>query len=68
MSRAMKKIFRVLSALVGLILLASGLRWLLAPATAAQMIGMPLFLDGTAASSQIGDIGAFFLTAATLIG
>jgi hypothetical protein len=37
-------------------------RWLIHPLESATQLGMPL-LDGTARSTQIGDLGMFFLVA-----
>ena len=60
----MKNLLRkVLWALVGLIalnFLVTGLRWVVAPSDAAEAFGMSLF-NGIGLSSQIGDIGAFFI-------
>ncbi len=52
---------RILSSLVSLAMLASGVRWLLDPAGAAGGLAMPL-LEGMGASTQIGDMSSFFLT------
>ncbi len=57
-----KTILRGLTALLAFLFLAQGVRWLVAPATQAESLGMPL-LDGVAASTQIGDLGAFFFAA-----
>ncbi len=62
----MNKIIRVVVALLGVLFLLIGLRWLIDPAGAAASLGMPL-LDGLGRSSQIGDFTAFFLTLGTLI-
>ena len=51
---------RILAALPALMFLVSGLQWIFNPEAAADGLGMPL-LKGIAASSQIGDIGAFFI-------
>ena len=56
----MKKILWVCVALLGVLFLTTGLRWLVAPEGAAAQLGMPL-LDGAGRSAQIGDMGAFFL-------
>lgn len=50
------------AALLGLMLLGIGVAWLVAPTVAAPLIGMVLLQD-VAASSQIGDLGAFFFVA-----
>ena len=54
------KATRVIAGLFGLMMFAMGLRWLVDPSGAAAGIGMPV-LDGLARSSQIGDLGAFFI-------
>ena len=54
------KAIRVIVGLFGLMMFVMGLRWLVDPAGAAAGIGMPV-LDGLARSSQIGDLGAFFI-------
>lgn len=56
----MKKVFRVIVGLVGVLMLSMGLRWLLAPAGIAPELGMPL-LEGAGLSTQVGDLSAFFL-------
>jgi hypothetical protein len=58
---------RILSALFGILFGISFLNWLLAPAAAAQMLGMPL-LDGVGRNTQIGDFTAFFFTLTVMIG
>ena len=65
----MNKLLRVIVALPGVLFVVMGLRWLTDPAGAAQALGMPL-LDGVGRSTQIGDLGAFFvaLGAMMLIG
>ncbi|MCH2172922.1 hypothetical protein MK489_19265 [Myxococcota bacterium] len=60
-------VIRVLSFLPGLIFLVSGIRWIFDPTNAAQELGMDL-LTGIGASTQIGDIGAFFVSGAVMIG
>lgn len=50
---------------VALILLVSGLNWILDPVDAAKQLGMPL-LEGLGRSTQIGDFSAFFLAAGTM--
>ena len=61
----MKKTLRVLSILVGAMFLVQALRWLWDPGAAAEALGMEL-LTGVGASTQIGDIGAFFLSIAII--
>ena len=56
----MKKILWGCVALLGVLFLTTGLRWLVAPEGVAAQLGMPL-LDGVGRSAQIGDMGAFFL-------
>lgn len=53
---------RALVTLLGVVFGIQGLLWLVAPARAAEALGMPL-LDGLARSTQIGDLAAFFLLA-----
>jgi hypothetical protein len=63
----MKIALRVLSLLVGLFFMVSGLRWIVDPAGAADALGMQL-QSGAGASTQIGDIGALFVAVAVSIG
>lgn len=56
------KLVKLVAALLGLMLLGIGLCWLIAPSVAAPLIGM-VVLQGEAGSSQIGDLGAFFIVA-----
>ena len=51
---------RILSGLAGLIFLWNGILWIFSPADVAASLGMPL-LEGVGASTQIGDLGSFFL-------
>jgi hypothetical protein len=62
----MKNVLRAASGLFGLLFLMSALQWIVDPASAAGGLGMPL-LEGVGRSTQIGDIGALFVTAAVLI-
>ena len=55
-------IARILSGLVGALMLLNCLWWILDPATAAARLAMPL-LVGSESNSQIGDFTAFFFTA-----
>ena len=57
---------RLLTMLSGLGLLVFGLGWWVHPAAAAAMLGANL-LEGTGRSTQIGDSGAFFIGAGTLL-
>jgi len=57
----MRLILKIPVALIGVLMLSMGLRWLLAPVGIAGELGMPL-LEGAGLSTQIGDLSAFFLT------
>ena len=65
----MKNVLRVIAGLVGILFFLNGLQWIISPANVAASLGMPL-LDGVGLSTQIGDLGSFFITvgAMTLIG
>ena len=65
----MKNFLRVLAGFFGAFFLLMGLRWIIDPSSAAASLTMPLF-DGAGLSTQIGDVGSFFITigAMTLIG
>ena len=65
----MEKILRVIAGSFGAFFLLMGLRWIIDPSSAAASLSMPL-LDGAGLSTQIGDVGSFFVTigAMTLIG
>lgn len=63
----MSKVLRVLSILVAVLFALSSARWIIDPTGAAEGLGMTL-LAGMGASTQIGDIGAFFLAVAVMIG
>ena len=56
-----KKVFRGVVFVPGILFLVMGFRWLVDPEAAAGELGMPL-LDGIGRSSQVGDMAAFFLT------
>ncbi|HIE86394.1 MAG TPA: hypothetical protein EYG52_03290 [Pseudomonadales bacterium] len=62
----MNKILRVVTVLPGILFVVIGVGWIIDPASAAAGVGMPL-LEGVARSTQIGDLGAFFLTMGLLI-
>lgn len=62
----MMTILRTLTALSGLGLLVFGLGWWVHPAAAADMLGASL-LDGTGRTTQIGDSGAFFVGAGSML-
>lgn len=57
---------RILVALPGLLMGVNALGWMIRPEATAKSLGMPL-LDGMARSTQLGDLGAFFATAAVTI-
>ena len=65
----MKNVLRAIAGLVGILFFLNGLQWIISPANVAASLGMPL-LDGVGLSTQIGDLGSFFITvgAMTLIG
>lgn len=58
-------LFRILTVLIAIGFFAQAAQWIVTPATAAQGLGMEL-LTGIGASTQIGDIGAFFLSVSVL--
>jgi hypothetical protein len=57
---------RIVSGLLAAFFLAQAGGWIFDPGGAAQALGMPL-LEGAARSSQVGDIGAFFLSLGLMI-
>ncbi len=59
-------LFRALAILPGLLFLVQGFGWLTNPAVAAEGLGMPL-LDGVGRSTQIGDMGSFFMGVGIMI-
>jgi len=61
-----KTILKVVVLLPGVLFVVMGVRWLVAPTGIASELGFAL-ADGIGRSSQIGDFGAFFLTAGTCI-
>ena len=65
----MKNVLRIVAGLFGALFLINGLQWIIAPARIAEQLGMPL-LEGVGLSTQIGDMGSFFITvgAMTLTG
>ena len=65
----MKNILRIVAGLIGILFFLNGLQWIISPANVAASLGMPL-LEGVGLSTQIGDLGSFFITvgAMTLIG
>jgi hypothetical protein len=62
----MSKVERIIVAIPGVLFLLTGLQWLFDPAAAAEALGLPL-LDGLARSTEIGDLGAFFLACSGMI-
>lgn len=63
----MKKALRVVSILIGVLSFGTAMQFAFMPTAAARRLGMPL-LEGTGASTQLGDIGALFLAVAVLVG
>ena len=65
----MKRILKIVAGLFGVFFTLMGLRWVFDPSAAAESLGMVL-LNGSALSTQIGDLGSFFITVGvmTLIG
>ena len=57
----MKTVLRILVALPAVLFIVMGLRWIADPTGAATGLGMTL-LEGVGRSSQIGDVGALFLS------
>ena len=62
----MNTVLRMLSALAGILFLVTGLRWVVDPEGAAAGLGMDL-LEGLGRSSQMSDMGVFFLAIAVMI-
>ena len=62
----MVAIFRALTAITGILMLFNGANWFLDPEVAAESLAMPL-LEGMAASTQIGDLSAFFWSVAICV-
>jgi hypothetical protein len=56
----MKILFRALVALPAILFVVMGMRWAVDPEGAAAGLGMTL-MTGIGRSSQIGDVGSFFL-------
>ena len=65
----MNNVLRIVAGLVGILFFLNGLQWIISPANVAASLGMHL-LEGVGLSTQIGDLGSFFITvgAMTLIG
>ena len=62
----MSKVLKIVVALLAVVFASIGLRWLVAPEGVAAEFGMTL-MEGLGLSSQIGDLGAFFLSLAMFI-
>jgi uncharacterized membrane protein len=62
----MNKILKIIVALLALVFASIGFRWLVTPEGVAAEFGMTL-MQGLGLSSQIGDLGAFFLSLAIFI-
>ncbi|MGB1402864.1 MAG: hypothetical protein ACPH3I_04470 [Porticoccaceae bacterium] len=62
----MNKILSIVVALTAVLFASIGLRWLVAPEGVATEFGMTL-MQGMGLSSQIGDLGAFFLSLSIFI-
>jgi len=62
----MNKVLKIVVALLAVVFASIGLRWLVAPEGVAAEFGMTL-MEGLGLSSQIGDLGAFFLSLAIFI-
>ena len=65
----MNRVLKIVAGLFGVCFTLMGLRWAFDPSAAAESLGMVL-LNGSALSTQIGDLGSFFITVGvmTLIG
>jgi len=55
-----KILFRILVAIPAILFVVMGLRWAVDPEGAAASLGMTL-MTGVGRSSQIGDVGSFFI-------
>ena len=62
----MNKILRGILVLPALMFILLGLQWLADPASAAKGLGMTL-MDGMGRSSQMGDVGSFFLMGGSMV-
>ena len=62
----MNKILKAVVALTAVLFASIGLRWLVAPEGVATEFGM-ILMEGLGLSSQIGDLGAYFLSLAIFI-
>ncbi|MGB1141959.1 MAG: hypothetical protein ACPG1A_13740 [Halioglobus sp.] len=59
----MNRLLKLLVLLPALLFMTMGIRWFVAPAGVAEQLGLTLEY-GVGLSSQVGDLGAFFLTLA----
>jgi uncharacterized membrane protein HdeD (DUF308 family) len=62
----MNKVLRIVVALLGVLFVVLGIRWLIDPTGSAADLGMPL-LEGIGRSTQIGDLGAFFFSGGVMV-
>jgi len=62
----MKKVANFIIALAGIVFILVGLAWFFLPEMVGAQLGMKL-LEGAGLSSQIGDLGSFFLTMGSCI-
>ena len=62
----MNKVLKIVVAIPALLFILIGLRWLVDPAAVATELGMPL-LEGLGLSTQIGDLGAFFMAGGLMV-
>lgn len=63
----MKKTLRVISIVIGVLSFVTAMQFVFMPSRVAERLGMPV-LEGIAASTQLGDLGALFLAVAVLVG
>lgn len=59
-------VLRILGGLAALMFILQGIEWIVAPAAVAESLGMPL-LEGVGASTQIGDLGSFFIVSGIMM-
>lgn len=62
----MNMLLRLLVGLPAIMFIVIGLGWLVDPATVAAQFGMPV-LDGLGLSTQIGDLGSFFVSGGSMV-
>jgi hypothetical protein len=63
----MKKALRIISIVIGVLSFVTAMQFVFMPSRVAERLGMPV-LEGVAASTQLGDVGALFLAVAVLVG